>query len=111
VAGAFLWFSLDTEDPATAREFYASLLEWEIGEEGMVAGEDRPWAAINASRGRSDARGWVPYVQVEDVDRATERARQLGATVLQEKTRGPAGDFATIADPAGAAVALWEPSQ
>jgi predicted enzyme related to lactoylglutathione lyase len=111
VAGAFVWFSLGTEDPATAREFYASLLEWEIGEEGMVAGEDRPWAAINASRGRNDARGWVPYVQVEDVDRATERARQLGATVLKEKTRGPAGDFATIADPAGAAVALWEPSQ
>jgi predicted enzyme related to lactoylglutathione lyase len=110
VAGAFVWFSLDAEDPARAREFYASLLEWEIGDEGMVAGDDEPWAAIGEPRLGNGTRGWLPYVQVDNVDRATARARQLGARVLQEKTAGPAGEFTTIADPAGAAVALWEPS-
>ncbi len=108
MAGEFVWFSLGAEDPAGAREFYSSLLDWDIAEEGMVAGEERPWAAIGPD-GESDT-GWLPYVQVPDVDRATERALELGATVLRDKTRGPAGDYTTIADPTGAAIALWQPA-
>jgi uncharacterized protein len=105
----FVWFSLGTQDPGRAREFYASLLDWEIGEEGMVAGRERPWAAIEeGGDGRS---GWLPYVNVPDVDAATERAKELGASLLTEKTRGPAGDFTTIADPTGAPLALWQPSR
>jgi predicted enzyme related to lactoylglutathione lyase len=108
VATAFVWFSLAAEDPARVREFYAALLDWEIAEEGTVAGDGRPWAAIGSPQGNGTS-GWLPYVQVDDVDQATERAKELGATVLQEKTRGPAGEYATISDPAGAAVALWQP--
>jgi hypothetical protein len=108
MAAEFVWFSLAAEDPERAREFYASLLDWEIAEEGMVAGEGRPWAAIGPDGDGSS--GWLPYVQVPDVDRATERALELGATVLRERTRGPAGDYATIADPTGAALALWQPT-
>lgn len=108
MAGEFIWFSLGVEDPARAREFYSSLLDWEIAAEGMVAGEERPWAAIGANGGGSS--GWLPYVQVPDVDRATQSALELGATVLRDKTRGPAGDYTTIADPTGAAIALWQPA-
>jgi uncharacterized protein len=75
----------------------------------MVAGGDRPWAAIEAAENGESAPAWVPFVQVDDVDAATERATDLGATVLHEKTRGPAGEYATIADPAGAPIALWRP--
>jgi len=42
------------------------------------------------------SQGWVPYVQVDDVDRATERAINLGAKVLQKRTRGPAGEFTIV---------------
>ena len=108
MAGEFVWFSLGAEDPAGAREFYASLLGWEIAEEGMVAGAGRPWAAIGPDG--EGSRGWLPYVQVLDVDRATERALELGATVLRDRIRGPAGDYTTIADPTGAAIALWQPA-
>jgi uncharacterized protein len=108
VAREFVWFSLGAEDPARAREFYSSLLDWEIADEGMVAGEERPWAAI-AADGQASA-GWLPYVQVDDVDRASARALELGATVLRDKTRGPAGEYTTIADPTGAPIALWQPT-
>jgi predicted enzyme related to lactoylglutathione lyase len=108
VSGQFVWFSLGAEDPGRAREFYSSLLDWEIAEEGMVAGEERPWAAIGGDG--EGTPGWLPYVQVPDVDQATARALELGATVLRDKTRGPAGEYTTIADPTGAALALWQPA-
>jgi uncharacterized protein len=52
---------------------------------------------------------WLPYVQVEDVFRATERARRLGAVLSLEPREGPAGWRSVIAVPAGAEVALWHP--
>jgi predicted enzyme related to lactoylglutathione lyase len=52
---------------------------------------------------------WIPYVQVEDVVEATERAQQLGASVELEPREGPAGWRSVVVAPAGAAVALWQP--
>jgi predicted enzyme related to lactoylglutathione lyase len=52
---------------------------------------------------------WLPYVEVADVARATERASQLGASVLLEPREGPAGWRSVVAAPAGAEVALWQP--
>jgi predicted enzyme related to lactoylglutathione lyase len=52
--------------------------------------------------------GWIPYVQVDDVDRATNAAVQLGATVVSAKARGPAGEYSVVRDPGGAAIALWQ---
>jgi predicted enzyme related to lactoylglutathione lyase len=106
----FVWFSLGAPDAGAAREFYRSLLGWQIADTGMVAEGDRPWAAIEELQPANGSAGWIPFVQVDDVDEATERARGLGATVLREKTRGPAGEFTTIADPARAGIALWQPA-
>jgi uncharacterized protein len=52
---------------------------------------------------------WVPYVQVEDVIEATERAQRLGASVELEPREGPAGWRSVVVAPAGAEVALWQP--
>ena len=52
--------------------------------------------------------GWVPFAEVADVDAATAKATRLGATVLKQKTRGPAGEYSIVRDPGGAAVALWQ---
>jgi predicted enzyme related to lactoylglutathione lyase len=72
----------------------------------MFSGEAGPFAGVAPSD--TIRQGWVPYVQVDDVDRATERATKLGATVMQTRTSGPAGDFTVIKDPGGAALALWQ---
>lgn len=107
----FLWFDLSTRDGDTARGFYERLLDWEIadrsGPAAMIGGE-APWGSISDSD--NGASRWMPYVQVEDVETATAKAVDLGATVLRDKTRGPAGWFATIEDPTGAALALWQPA-
>jgi predicted enzyme related to lactoylglutathione lyase len=111
----FVWFDLGAEDTGAVRKFYAELLGWPISTaEGAgpyrewIMDGDQPWAGVveadDATAGR-----WVPYVQVDDLDAATEQATALGATVVQEKSVGPAGTALTIADPGGALLSLWVP--
>jgi predicted enzyme related to lactoylglutathione lyase len=71
----------------------------------MFGGAKGPVAAIGAEEGTV---AWIPYAQVDDVDAATKKAQKLGATVLKERTRGPAGEFSIVRDPGGAAIALWQ---
>jgi hypothetical protein len=52
---------------------------------------------------------WLPYVEVAEVGEVTERARDLGATVLLEPREGPAGWRSVVAAPAGGEVAFWQP--
>jgi len=108
----FVWFDLRTTDRAATLAFYRELLHWKIDGDSdapaaMIRGSDGPWAAVAQSP--SGSAQWVPYVQVDDIDAAAEKAGGLGAKVLQAKTRGPAGEFAVIADPEGAMIALWQP--
>jgi predicted enzyme related to lactoylglutathione lyase len=51
---------------------------------------------------------WIPYVEVERVDLAADRARALGARVLLEPREGPAGWRSVIATDDGGEVALWQ---
>jgi predicted enzyme related to lactoylglutathione lyase len=52
---------------------------------------------------------WLPYVQVDRIDDSTQRARELGATVLLEPREGPAGWRSVVSNPAAGELALWEP--
>jgi uncharacterized protein len=82
----FVWFHNGSEKPAEVVQFYEKLFGWE-GSEGpkgmsMFSGEAGPFAGVAPKDDASQ--GWVPYVQVDDVDRATERATKLGARVVQK---------------------------
>lgn len=105
----FVWFDLRTPQGDAARRFYAGLLDWEIDGNGALASGGAPWGVVAEDDGL-DAAHWLPYVQVDDVDVAAAKALELGATIMQEKTAGPAGHFTVIADPLGAPVALWQPT-
>jgi hypothetical protein len=107
---AFVWFHNSSEKPSDAAAFYEALAGWKRadGPPGMTmfAGEHGPFAGVGPKEGK--AAGWIPFLQVDSVDAATRRAVKLGAELLQEKTRGPAGEFSIVRDPGGAAVALWQ---
>jgi predicted enzyme related to lactoylglutathione lyase len=49
---------------------------------------------------------WLPYVEVPDVQAATERARALGAQILVEANDGRR---AVIGTRAGGEIGLWQP--
>jgi predicted enzyme related to lactoylglutathione lyase len=52
---------------------------------------------------------WLPYVEVDHIDAATDRAHELGASVLLGPREGPAGWRSVVATPAGGEIAFWQP--
>jgi predicted enzyme related to lactoylglutathione lyase len=110
MSNAFVWFHNGSDKPADSIAFYEKLLGWKVsagpGGMSMLAREDGPFASVMPKKDKVS--GWVPYVQVDDVAVATKRAVKLGAELLEDLTRGPAGTYAIVRDPGGATVALWQ---
>jgi predicted enzyme related to lactoylglutathione lyase len=52
---------------------------------------------------------WVAYVEVDDVQAATAKAKSLGGKVMKDVTdiKGM-GSFSIITDPTGAMLGLWQ---
>lgn len=118
MAAQFVWFDLPAANAEVTAGFYAKLFGWttapadgaEPYRTWLIDG-DQPWAGILPAGDATDptAGRWVPYVRVDDLDAATDSATALGATVVRERTEGPAGASVVIADPGGAPVALFVP--
>jgi len=117
-AAEFCWEELLTSDPAQARTFYGELFGWRVkevpmGEMGVYtlfhAGEKEVAGAMKMPPEASAPPHWLPYVAVEDVDAAAQRAGELGARVYVEPKDIPeVGRFAVLADPTGAPFALFK---
>ncbi len=107
---------LHTNDLRRARDFYAQLCGWRA--ERVVAGANS-YLALDLGNGvgggivecEAPKALWLPYVAVDEISRATERARELGASVTLAPREGPAGWRATLAAPAGGEIALWQPKR
>ena len=110
----FVWFDLTVADGAKAAGFYQGLFGWETGP-GAAGYQDwlldggQPWAGTLPA-GAVPAGRWVPYVTVDNLDAAVNKAVDLGGTVVRDKVTGPAGRSVIVADPGGALVALFTPA-
>lgn len=106
----FVWFHNSNDNPSASSQFYERLFGWTAsdgpGGLTMLAGSGGPFAGV--AKKDAGAAGWIPFAQVDDVDAATKSAVALGATIVNPKTRGPAGEYSVVRDPGGAAVALWQ---
>jgi predicted enzyme related to lactoylglutathione lyase len=108
----FVWFHHNGKKPKETGKFLESLLSLQRSEGPggmtMLSAGAGPFGALGSEEARyGDRDEWIPFVAVDDVDAATQRAIALGASLLREKSRGPAGEFTVIRDPGGAALALW----
>ena len=108
---------LHTGDLAAACAFYDALCGWRA-ERIEAGGGSYTALALGGGFGGGGVVEcstpqplWVPYVEVDDVAAATERARGLGADVLLEPRAGPAGRRSVITAPATGDLALWEPKR
>lgn len=107
---------LHTGHLAGARDLYAELCGWRP--ERITVGSDS-YLALDLGKGfgggivECETRRpvWLPYVEVDVISLATERARRLGATVLLEPREGPTGWRSVIAEPAGGELAFWQPKR
>jgi predicted enzyme related to lactoylglutathione lyase len=107
---------LHTGDLAGASAFYAQLCGWRpetIRAGGgsylaMEMGDGPGGGMVECGIGRPL---WLPYVAVPEVGATTERARELGASVLLEPREGPAGWRSVVAAPDGGELAFWQPKR
>ena len=103
---------LHTHDLCAAGMFYAELLNWPLERvqsrcgayNALLLGGGLDGGIVECS---ARAPGWLPYVEVDDITASTERARELGATVMLGPREGPSGWRSVISTPAGGELALW----
>lgn len=113
----FVFMDLRTTDRDRSRRFYTELFGWTVtdlpagpGTVPMFTTTDGPWGGLTQLTENDSRRPqWIPYAPVRDLDRAVERAVELGATVARPRVDLPQGSVAVIDDPTGATLALWEP--
>ena len=117
--GKFVWFELASSDLKKAQAFYGEVLGWKavafpLGAatyEMIFAGEtpDTMVGGYVPARGGGGRSQWIAYVSVENVDAAVSTATACGGTLLEPPRDLPGvGRAAKIADPSGAAFALFK---
>jgi predicted enzyme related to lactoylglutathione lyase len=121
-SGTFSFVDAMTTDVEGAKSFYTRFFDWSA--ETMRAGEESeytlfskdgaPVAGTFELREEQRAQGippnWVSYINVDDVDKMTERAREAGGTIRVEPYDiADAGRMSVVSDPPGAAFCMWEP--
>jgi predicted enzyme related to lactoylglutathione lyase len=104
---------LHTGDLERACAFYTDLCGWrperiEAGRSSYQALELGGWVGGGVVECGTPRPMWLPYVEVADIARVTERACELGASVLLEPREGPAGWRSVVAVPAGGEIAFWQ---
>ncbi len=115
--GALAWNELGTRDPAAAKAFYAAVFGWsfrdnDMGEMGAYTewlnGEDSIGGMLDISGRLPDEipAHWLVYFAVENTDAAIETVKSSGGNVPFGPVDIPAGRFAVVADPWGAAFAV-----
>jgi predicted enzyme related to lactoylglutathione lyase len=122
VRGRFLWYDLMTTDPQGAQEFYSKVAGW-----GLQPYTDLGMPYTMFTRGGVPIGGsmqlpedavkmgapphWMAYIGTPDVDATVKKAEAAGArTYVAPQDIPTVGRFAVIADPQGATIAFFTPS-
>lgn len=117
MTNSFVHVELNTTDLNKAQSFYGKLFDWDTEETRVPDGK---YTLIKVGEGTGGGMlsqkmpgapsEWLPYVAVDDIQAATEKARKLGGKVMKDVTEIPdRGWFSIITDPTGAHLGLWKP--
>jgi predicted enzyme related to lactoylglutathione lyase len=119
--GAFGWNELESRDPARAKEFYGAVFGWDFVDHHMGEMTYTEWQVDGkAVGGMADVKGrvpdevpahWMVYFGSVDTDEAVDKIKELGGQVMFGPVDIPAGRFAMVTDPWGAAFAVMQPSE
>jgi hypothetical protein len=116
MSNPFVHLELCTADAQKAKDFYSGLFGWSFTDNDMgtmvystFKPTDGPGGGVFTMPNAPTA--WLAYVGVEDINAATDKAKSLGATVLNGPMEIPNVGWATVLkDPTGATIALFQPS-
>lgn len=113
----FVHVELHSNDFDKTKAFYNNLFDWKYQEF-----PDMGYTIIDVGEGTGGGMmknpvpdspsHWLSYVQVDDIEAATQKASSLGAQVVKEVTEVSGyGWLSVIVDPSGAALGLWKPAK
>ncbi|MFS3126800.1 VOC family protein [Nocardioides sp. Bht2] len=112
------WVELCSSAPQRSGAFYSALFGWGCRTEPLRSGDyllchdgaDDVAGIIDADLLHSGRQhGWITYFAVDDLENALSRAQTLGGTVQLEPRYLPAaGTGATVLDPTGATLGLYQ---
>ena len=121
--GQPIWYELMVPDPAAVREFYRATLGWEIATEGDTSATGSEYRMIGRADGgaiggaltiKEEMQGkapprWLTYFDVDDVEAAVARAKELGANLWMGPMDIGVGTIALLSDPQGAPFYVMDP--
>lgn len=110
--GAIVYVDTPVVDLASAAHFYAAVFGWSFEPKTatrwqFTTGTAGAMGAITTSR-RPSSEGVHFYVAVENLEDALERTTAHGGRIEEERHPSDAGDLATIRDPSGNWIGLFE---
>jgi predicted enzyme related to lactoylglutathione lyase len=117
MANAFVHVELNTTDLDKAKDFYGKLFKWTLEDVPMGPGGTYTLIKVGEGTGGGMVKhpmpgapsAWLAYVLVDEIKAATEKARALGATIVQDVVEVPGmGWLSILIDPTGAALGLWQ---
>lgn len=123
--GRFVWYQLNSNDLDAARDFYTDIVGWNTeiwnpdnnsdpytmftrAKVPVAGAMSIPPEALEAGAPQH----WLAYISTPDVDRTVLQATDNGAQVFVPPMDLPeVGRFAVMADPQGAAIAVYAPTE
>ena len=117
MANPFVHVELGTTDIDQAKSFYRSLFAWQLNDMEMGGGMTYTLIGVGEGTGGGMMKqmmpgapsAWLPYVEVDDIRAATDKAKSLGATIVRDVMAVMDEGFLSIfRDPTGAMLGLWQ---
>ena len=120
--GMIGWIDAFTTDPATAKQFYQGLFDWESRDmqtdggveytqfflDGNLIAGLSPMPPEIAAEGLQPQ--WISYVLTDDADATCELTREAGGQVMMSPMDvSDSGRLANIMDPSGGFIGVWQP--
>ena len=120
MANPFVHVELTTTDLPKAQSFYQALFDWKLNT--VDVGGGMTYTLIDVGEGTGGGMMthpmpgqpsfWLPYVQVDDINAATAKAKSLGATIIRDVMKVmEEGWLSIITDPTGATLGFWQPAK
>jgi predicted enzyme related to lactoylglutathione lyase len=116
VRGRFVWHELMTPDTSGAHAFYSKVLGWKTqpfehdpSYQMFAAGSGPLGGSVAQAAGTPH---WLHYVGTTDIEATVQAAKGRGGSVTKEISSIPnGGKYAVLADPQGAAIAVYQSAQ
>jgi uncharacterized protein len=109
----FAHVELNTDDVTKAKRFYKSLFQWKLSAMGpdytmIDVGKGGTGGGMQRKGILGSPTLWLPYVQVDDVEKTIAKARKLGADIqLESLDIEEMGTIGVFIDPTGAPLGVW----